>query len=214
MKLLVTLIFSIACFYTGTAQFNDSSSRTLTLEKKDPNLGAKKSDNSDFALKIPSTVTISKTPNLLDSLDAKQINMLPTKELVDPGRDVKINPRLGLEEKNKKSGDKFLGVVKSKAKFVGITVRDGGGVIDGDRVRILLNGKIVERNLTLTFNHKGINEDLKKGVNRIVIKALNEGFSPTNSAQLDIVDDFGLLIFSQVFFLSEDSKATVIIDKK
>lgn len=217
MKLFVTLIFSIACFSTGTAQFNDSSSRTLTLEKKDPNLGVKKSDNSDFALKIPSTITISKTPKLLDSLDAKQINMLPNPDLVDPARDTKINPRLGLEEKTDKEskryfGDQYLGDIKSSTKYVGIVVRDHENV-DNDRVKIYLNGKTVEKNILLTGSFKGVNADLKDGFNRIEFEALNEGVYSPNTAQINIYDDLGKLIYANQWTLSTGSKATVIIVK-
>jgi len=213
MKLICILLFIFS--YVGVAQF-DSPSKTLTLEKKNPNLGAKNTNNG-LALKIPSTITISKTPNLRDSLNGRQINMLPTKELIDPGRDTKINPRLGLEGKTSKEskryfGDQYLGDIKSSSKFIGITCRDHENV-DNDRVKIYLNGKVVEKNILLAGYFKGVNADLVDGFNRIEFEALNEGeFSP-NTAQINIYDDLGKLIYSNQWVLSTGSKATVIIIK-
>jgi len=78
---IITLLLVITCSQIGVAQL-DGTSKVLEIENNNPNLGLKKAENKGLALKIPSSITISKTPNLIDSLDARQIHMLPNKELV------------------------------------------------------------------------------------------------------------------------------------
>ena len=98
-------------------------------------------------------------------------------------------------------------------EFVGIVCRDHE-YIDGDRVKIIVNGEIADPNILLTGAFKGINVNLKKGFNRIDFVALNEGSSSPNTAQVHVYDDKGNLIYSNKWLLSRGSKATFIITKE
>ena len=142
-----------------------------------------------------------------------RIDMTPDNRLVKPGRDVKLNPRLGFEEKkDSKSfhGDQYLGDVKTTGKFVGIVCRDHE-YVDGDRVKIYADGKVIEHNLMLGGTFKGVNHTLKKGFNRIDFEALNQGTSGPNTAQVNIYDENGKVISSKKWLLSTGSKATIIV---
>ena len=106
----------------------------------------------------------------------------------------------------------YLGDVKTTSKFVGIVCRDHE-FVDGDRVKIIANDQVVEPNLFLTASFKGINLDLNKGFNRLDFEALNQGSSGPNTAQVDVYDDKGKLIYSNRWNLSTGSKASLIIVK-
>ncbi len=130
---------------------------------------------------------------------------------------MKIDPKVGNYEKeggtSQRFGDMYMGDIKNNGKFVGIVCRDHE-YVDGDRVKIYLNDKIIDANVLLTGAFKGINLDLEKGFNRLDFEALNEGSSSPNTAQVDVYDDQGQLIYSNKWLLSAGSKATLIITKE
>ena len=168
------------------------------------------------ALKIPSI--IDKKPEVdLDMNPKKPIKMLPERELVQAGTGMKIDPKVRGPEKEggskEKFGDMYMGDIKSNGKFVGIVCRDHE-YVDGDRVKIYVNDVMIEPNLLLTGGFKGINADLKPGFNKLDFIALNEGSSSPNTAQVDVYDDQGQLIYSNKWLLSEGFKATLIITKE
>lgn len=107
----------------------------------------------------------------------------------------------------------YLGDIKSNGTFVGIVCRDHE-FVDGDRVRIYVNEKLADPNILLTGSFKGVNVDLEKGFNRIEFEALNVGASPPNTAQINVYDDKGELIYANKWLLSTGSKATLIITKE
>ncbi len=168
------------------------------------------------SLKIPSVIDNSPEVNL-DMNKRNPVKMLPDRELVQAGTGMKIDPKAGPREPKEGSrehfSDMYLGDVKSGGKFVGIVCRDHE-FVDGDRVRIWLNDKVVDPNTLLTASFKGINVDLEEGFNRFEFEALNVGSSPPNTAQIDVYDDKGELIYSNKWLLSTGSRATLIITKE
>lgn len=146
----------------------------------------------------------------------KGVQMLPNDELKQAGHDLVLKPNISESEQGKSSGkhygDMYLGDIKTGAKYVGIVCRDHE-YVDGDRVRILVNGDVAEHNILLTGSYKGINLELDKGFNRIDFEALNQGSSGPNTAQVDVYDEAGKLLYSNKWLLSTGSKATLIIVK-
>ncbi|MBD0777091.1 hypothetical protein HPE56_04725 [Maribacter sp. ANRC-HE7] len=169
------------------------------------------------ALNIPSIIDPKPNINLRDSLTRMPVNMNLDNGMLQAGHNLKLDPKIRSYEKQggskEKFGDQYLGDIKSNGKFVGIVCRDHE-YVDGDRVKISLNGEIVDYNVLLTASFKGINVDLEKGFNRLDFEALNEGSSSPNTAQVDVYDDLGNLIYSNKWLLSEGSKATLIITKE
>ncbi|MBC2837879.1 hypothetical protein [Robiginitalea sp. SC105] len=163
-------------------------------------------------------------PNLLDKKpeydlglsDRKNtVRMLPERDLKQAGHDLVLKPKIGETEKGssgKHFGDMYLGDVKTSSKFVGVVCRDHE-FVDGDRVRILVNGVVADPNILLTGAFKGVNLELDKGFNRIDFEALNQGSTGPNTAQVDVYDDKGQLIYSNKWLLSTGSKASLIIVK-
>lgn len=166
-------------------------------------------------LKIPSIIDDKPQMNLKDSL-RNPVKMLPDQELVQAGHGMKIDPKVGPRKPKEGSkehfGDMYMGDVKSNGKFVGVICRDHE-FVDGDRVKIYLNDQVIDHNVLLTGSFKGVNIDLQKGFNRLDFEALNVGSSPPNTAQVDVYDDQGKLIYSNKWLLSAGSKATLIITK-
>ncbi|SHJ29919.1 hypothetical protein SAMN04487911_11652 [Arenibacter nanhaiticus] len=211
----VVYLFVLLCLvsYSGLAQTDLPTTQPLKIEG---DRGVKENPKQGTALKLPAIIDLKPTTNLRDSLTARQINMLPTRNLVQAGHDLKLDPKIREKEKEGSKtffGDMYLGDIKSNGKFVGILCRDHE-YVDGDRVRILLNDVVVEPNIFLTAAFKGLNLDLKKGFNRIDFEALNQGTSGPNTAQVDVYDDQGKLIHSNMWNLSTGSKATIIVIKE
>lgn len=214
MKLFVTLI--IGCFLTfqGVAQL-DAPIRSGKIESNDNPLDIKPS-NKGTALNFPSVLDKKPDYNLKDSLTARNIKMLPDRDLKQAGFDMVIDPKIReKEDPDSKThfGDMYMGDVTTTAKFVGIVCRDHE-YVDGDRVKIYADGDVVEPDIHLTGVFKGINLDLKKGFNRIDFEALNQGFSGPNTAQVNVYDEKGELIYSSKWNLSTGSKATLVIVKE
>ena len=119
------------------------------------------------------------------------------------------------KEKNPNSykGDAYLGDIATISDEANIVCRDFE-YVDGDRVRILVNDKIVVQNLTLDSSFRGINLKLDEGFNKIDFVALNQGSSGPNTAELRIYDDNKKLLSSNQWNLATGAKATLIIVKK
>ncbi|MGB3150493.1 MAG: hypothetical protein WBB27_07490 [Maribacter sp.] len=210
---ILFFVFCLGAFTSLSAQSDIPTLKPLKIEaikKADP----KGTTTSGPVLNIPSV--INEQPEL-DFKKPRPIKMLPDEELVQAGTGLKIDPRIGPGERLGGSGqyfaDQYLGDVKSNGKFIGIVCRDHE-YVDGDRVKIYINDQVVEHNLLLTGAFKGINVDLQKGFNKIDFEALNHGSSAPNTAQVDVYDDTGQLIYSNKWLLSSGSKATLIVTKE
>lgn len=214
MRLLVAL-FAV-CFLAGpvAAQTDIPNSQRLRIEAN-PDKGVAPSTSSGLGLSTPST--LGKTPdlNLMDDLYKRPVQMQPDTELKQAGHDLVLKPRMseGQQGKSEHFGDMYLGDVKTSSRFIGIVCRDHE-YVDGDRVRIIANGVVVEANILLTGAFKGINVDLDQGFNRLEFEALNQGSSGPNTAQVDVYDENGKLMFSNKWLLSTGSRASLIVVKE
>lgn len=206
----------LCCLLCGTAAVSQTDLPTQkplkigVIKKEDPKGPTKKSP----LLNMPSLI---KEPVSLDLNKPKPVKMLPDEELVQAGAGLKIDPRIGPGERLGGSGqyfpDQYLGDIKSEGKFIGIVCRDHE-YVDGDRVKIWVNEVVVEHNLLLTAGFKGINVDLQSGFNKIEFEALNHGSSAPNTAQVDVYDEKGNLLYSNKWLLSSGSKASLIVTKE
>ncbi|NHF58625.1 hypothetical protein FK220_004700 [Flavobacteriaceae bacterium TP-CH-4] len=209
------LVFSLLPFL-GAAQTDIPTAKPLKIEAANK-LDTKGKEQKGTPLKIPSVVGDAPEINLEDPNARKPVKMLPDRKLVQAGTGMKIDPKVGPRNAKEGSSDFFgnmyLGDVKNNGKFVGIVCRDHE-YVDGDRVKIVHNDRVIDPNTLLTGSFKGINVDLEVGFNRLDFVALNEGSSSPNTAQVDVYDDQGNLIYSNKWLLSSGSKATLIITKE
>ncbi len=86
--------------------------------------------------------------------------------------------------------------------------------VDGDRVRIFVNGDIVKTSVFLTGGFKGFTFPLQSGFNKVDFQALNQGSSGPNTAELLIYDEEGNTLSSNQWNLTTGRKATVTIIKE
>lgn len=204
------LLFILFCgfMFTLSAQGDLPTTKPLEIGRKN-NLDALPSNQG----------TVLRMPSVLDNdLISKErtIKMLPERQLLQAGHDLKIDPKVGEREKkgsNKHFGDQYLGDFKTNAKFVGVVCRDHE-YVDGDRVKIYVNGEVVEHNLLLSGAFKGVNVDLAEGFNRLDFEALNQGSSGPNTAQIVVTDEAGKVLHNNRWNLSTGSKASLIVVKE
>jgi len=107
----------------------------------------------------------------------------------------------------------YFGEFRTKSKNVKIMCRDHGNV-DGDRVNIIINDRVVVPNVLLTGTFRGFYFELEKGFNKIEFRALNEGAYSPNTAQFAVFDDQGNEISSNEWNLSTNVKASLMVIKE
>ncbi len=208
MKPYLLVILFCGFAFTLAAQGDLPTTKPLEIGRKN-NLDALPSNQG----------TVLRMPSVLDKdLISKErtIKMLPERQLLQAGHDLKIDPKVGEREKkgsNKHFGDQYLGDFKTNAKFVGVVCRDHE-YVDGDRVKIYLNGEVVEYNMLLSGAFKGVNVDLAEGFNRLDFEALNQGSSGPNTAQIVVTDEAGKVLHNNKWNLSTGSKASLIVVKE
>ncbi|MET1258879.1 hypothetical protein ABV409_06035 [Flagellimonas sp. DF-77] len=208
MRYLLIISFLLLGAPAVLAQGDIPTTKPLEIGRKN-NLDALPSSQGSL-LRMPSVID--------EDLISKErvIKMLPDRELVQAGYGLKIDPKVGEPEKNnskKHFGDQYLGDFKTNAKFIGIVARDHE-YVDGDRVKIYVNGQVVEYNMLLSGSFKGINIDLSEGFNRLDFEALNQGSSGPNTAQVVVTDESGKVLHNNRWNLSTGSKASLIVIKE
>lgn len=109
--------------------------------------------------------------------------------------------------------DQSLGDVTTTGREATVMFRDHQ-FVDGDRIRVLVNGDIIRANEYLDNSFKGVTITLDEGINRIEFMALNTGSSGPNTAELHVYDANGLLISAEEWNLLTGYKATIIVKKE
>ena len=109
--------------------------------------------------------------------------------------------------------DQYLGELTTNSLNVTIMYRDHE-YVDGDRVRIFVNGDIIKTSVSLTAGFKGFTFHLQSGFNKVEFQALNQGSSGPNTAELRIFDDTGAVISTNQWNLNTGRKAMVTIIKE
>ena len=106
--------------------------------------------------------------------------------------------------------DQYLGEIRTGSKNVTIMYRDHE-YVDGDRVRIYVNGDVVKNNAYLSGSFNGFTFPLQSGFNKIEFQALNQGTSGPNTAELRIFDEDGNILSTNQWNLLTGRKAMVSI---
>ncbi len=122
------------------------------------------------------------------------------------------NKHLKLISGQYKRVDQHLGDFRSNSEYIKIICRDFQHP-DGDRVTIYINNIPVVYNIVLTQAYQQFKIPLEKGINKIAIKALNQGTSGPNTAGFKVYDDSGSLISENEWNLATGAVATLLIVK-
>ena len=164
---------------------------------------------SIFTPKIKSNTTTTSI------LEKKDLQFAINNDFANPGdiyKDKLNKVGEGTEDFKIFRKNQYLGDFRTKSNSVRISYRDFGEV-DGDRIKILVNDKIMVAEIFLNGDFKGIELGLEKGFNKIDFEALNQGTSGPNTAEFRIYDDTDGLVSANQWNLATGFKATIIIVK-
>ena len=133
--------------------------------------------------------------------------------LVSPTWEIRQSFNEGSGSTSEYQKDFNLGFLETDSNYIIIKCRDHE-YIDGDRIRLMINGSIIYSYITLSSNFYIVDVDLKDGYNNIEFIALNEGEASPNTAQLVVYDEFGKLLSNKKWLISTGYKATLGVYKK
>lgn len=142
----------------------------------------------------------------------KPIEMITKKELLTAGDFLEKKWTEDNKIKSEYGKGQDLGSFVTKGQIVELYCRDAQ-YVDGDRVRVYLNGEIVATNILLQANFTPVLIKLKNGFNTIEIEALNQGTSGPNTAAFKVFDEQGVLITSSEWNLLTGARASLIVVK-
>ena len=208
---------------TGFAQIDQN--RSIKIEGLDFKLDTVNDVHQpkfDFSLKIPSTLQFSnEAKNNNDQFEFMKYvnnrnnsNSFMSQNESDSEKDVlKIRYWQGKDVSNERmETTRELGRIDTTSKNLRIECRDHS-FVDGDRVRVFLNEKVIYNNIVLVGSTFTINVKLKEGFNRIDIQALNQGTSGPNTAEFFVFDDSGNMIARKGWNMLTGNIATLVVIK-
>ena len=200
MKRILFLMIVISISLSGYAQNEFSSKfKPVPLKNNAPKIKKETPPKADLPKKISQKVIKKQDV----SLDVPKINFInPDKIIKKPG-----NSDVVTYKRNQNLGTFKTGSLTAKVRY-----RDAA-YVDGDKIRVYLNDKVVDYEVVLDGDFKGFEIKLEKGINKIDFEALNEGFAPPNTAEFQVFDDKGSIISASQWNLGTDFKGTLILMK-
>ncbi|MBS7231591.1 hypothetical protein KHA90_11205 [Flavobacterium psychroterrae] len=109
--------------------------------------------------------------------------------------------------------NEYLGGFVTNSSVSTVRYRDAA-FVDGDKIRVYLNDKVIEKEVNLDGEFKGFKITLVKGINKIDFEALNEGSASPNTAEFQVFDDKGVVIEASQWNVGTGYKATIILYKE
>lgn len=180
-----------------------------TVPKAAPTMSAA----SPFSLNKEKAPTNSTAPKIGEK--EKNFSMFQQNNFVS--RSNEYQDRVEIRERGESNeaykGNKYFGEVRTKAKFVQVLARDFE-YADGDRIKVLVNDRVVVAEIILDNSFRGIQITLEEGFNKIDFEALNQGTSGPNTAEFRVFDDKEQVISSDQWNLATGFKATVMVVKE
>ena len=206
------------------------ASETIVAQFDNPRNTSVNFENFENDVKSPEGYELPalKKPKLTNTEDRLNPNNLkPLGELDDEPFDMSKddgllvyktdkNPKYFTKDKEAKEEygrDQFLGDMLTTSSYVNVVYRDHE-FVDGDVIRIFVNGDVIRSQLTLDSTFRGFDLTLEPGENRIDFQALNQGDSGPNTAELHVYDDQGVLISAHEWNLLTGNKASIIVYKQ
>lgn len=221
MKNLILFIFTLIAF-AGSAQVDNP---TAPVKAPGELMAPKKGSESSSYLKTPGNHSLSSKKGIFSTerepvkLGEKEENSFSMRTdqnglMTFKGKD--FTPKAFTKDKEAKEDfrrDQYLGDFKTTGVFVELYCRDHE-YVDGDRVKIIVNGVVINSNLPLGGTYTPIMVRLDSGLNNIEFEALNQGTSGPNTAELRVYDDQGREVIRKEWNLLTGSKANLIVVKQ
>ena len=198
MKKILFFVFLISMFLNGYAQ-NEFKTKFKAIPAK----------SSKIKKVIPPKVISAKvTP--------PEVVKAAVDDFVNP-EDIFLNSNLYKKESNS-SGvfyrrNQFLGSFKTQSFTSTVRYKDAA-YVDGDKIRVYLNDKVIEPEVVLDGAFKGFKITLVDGMNKIDFEALNEGFASPNTAEFQVYDEKGIVISASQWNVGTGYKATIVLVKE
>jgi hypothetical protein len=217
---LFFLLFLIYQF--GFSQFENPKKSIRIGAVKDAKATVKKVDidTAQASIKYESTIGKDKDEKLLKSISLAPKIGIKTPVAEEPLHNPSEIYTEKIQKEMKKEGitkeilntDMFLGEFVVYTSELTTVCRDYGA-IDGDNVRIWLNGELVVRNIGLQLDFQKYKLTLKDGLNIIHIEALNTGEFFPNTGQFMFFDGNQNMVTNQNWGLNTGYKAIVKVRK-
>ena len=198
--------FIIAIFACNFIQAQEIPSTTNTGGSVKP---VTTGNNSVFLPRVNNEVE-----DIFMKKEERKINMRQDKNgLLTEGDRVAAEWKEDKKAKEEYAKDQYLGDVKTTGKFVELYCRDHE-FVDGDRVKITVNGEVIFKNLALTGSYKPILVTLQSGFKTIEFEALNQGLSGPNTAMLKVFGENGKQLVSKEWNLLTGARASLMVVKQ
>tara|TARA_B100000161_G_scaffold18527_1_gene11197 strand:- start:185 stop:835 length:651 start_codon:yes stop_codon:yes gene_type:complete len=211
-------LFFIFLFLFANSLAQETAIKSLKIKSLDTNNINKESFNLNRIKSIGLTNKEQKSffdYNLdFDINNSKQeIDITNKTDLVTPTWKIRQTFSEGGVNKSKFSKDFYLGDLETNSEYIIIKCRDHE-YVDGDRIRLMINGAVIHPNISLSSMFYVVDVDLDDGYNNIDFIALNEGESSPNTAQLIVLDEFGKQLSNKKWLISTGYKAKLVVFKK
>lgn len=150
-------------------------------------------------------------------LGGKGLSMEKKNDFVSRGAEFEDKANASVRSKGESNaafrGHQFFGELTTKSQYLNVLASDYG-LQDGDRIKVLINDRVVIEEFTLTNNSKALQLMLSPGFNKIDFEAMNQGTSGPNTAEFAIYDDKEKLLMSNQWNLATGFKASVMVIKE
>ncbi len=196
------LLFFLFCGLSSAQEIPSSSKKPIferPVSSGMPSILLREAPKQDFILKD-------------DPTKPKPLEMRTKSDLLTAGDFLNKKWAEDNKVKSEYGEGQNLGNFMTKGTFVEIYCRDSQ-YVDGDRVRVFVNGKMVNSDVSLHADYTPILVVLEKGFNTIEIEALNQGSSGPNTAAFKVFDEAGKIITSNEWNLLTGAKASMIVVK-
>jgi hypothetical protein len=216
MKLYYGFFF-IIFFSANTFAQEGSSIPSTGIPRVDMTIPSTSNTTPQYSISKPFEITKFKKPSkIYDAPQLEKPNQFnsPVSDL-NPGkiRADEMNKAMQQEHPEFYARDQLFGVIRTKSNYVKVVYFDYADP-DGDNIRIWENDIVIVPAVYLNNFHKEVILDLFQSSNKIEFEALNEGLASPNTAQFDIYDDKGILLYSNQWALSTGYRASIIIEKE
>lgn len=201
MKRILFLIIVIGMSLSGYAQ-NEFSSKFKAIPPKNKKAKVEKVILPKADLPKITAPKVIKKQDI--PLDVPKISLLNPEKITKKAENLEV----ATYKRNQNLGTFKTGSLTAKVRY-----RDAA-YVDGDKIRVYLNDKVIEYEVVLDGDFKGFDIKLEKGINKIDFEALNEGFAPPNTAEFQVYDDKGGIIAASQWNLGIDFKGTLMLIKE
>lgn len=214
------LILLIGFISEGIVAQIDKSNTTVKApgELKSPETGSEKSSlllsPGNHSLSKKQGMYESRTPLPLGEKKEKNFSMRTDNGLMTyKPEDFKPKAFKDKEVKAEHRKDQYLGDLVTGGSHVELYCRDHE-YVDGDKVRVYVNGEVVHNSISLDAGYHPILVRLNVGFNTIEFEALNQGTSGPNTAELRVFDDKGREVAKKEWNLMTGRKANLVVVKQ